>query len=478
MPYEPVKPVVKVTDDVEGEVEFATAREKRMTGKQAEFEITNALDNRARHAAKLNLAPVVMNTDLDILGNNFDKAKSLLNEGTEASVVLKADGYGLGASEVARELEQRGCNKFFVAAPIEAIDLRDTVKPQTKVYLLNGCTSDEIAHNLARRGITPVLNSPEEVRIWNVTARQRGEKLPAILQFETGMHREGIDTGERKGIKAHERKELALGSPELEFIEIEYIMSHLATADEAVPDTNAAMPGLRKPSEAMERQRKEFDEIALEYPGVKRSLGASAGMHVPDYQYDLVRMGGVVHGQQLFADGSSDYVQPVRVTGNGTVKVRHLKEGDAVGYGGTFVAPGPMRVGTLQAGYADGWPKQGGGHVLINGQRAPIIGKVSMDMMTVDLEGIDLGDESEIQRRRMDPNASSYFPHHFDGHKDTPKMLELDWKNAKKPPTIEYIGPQQTFDDVAKRAGTNASELSINMGKGPRVGKRFVKGDQ
>ncbi|MEA3117422.1 MAG: alanine racemase [Paraburkholderia sp.] len=441
-------------------------------------------------------APVTMTINLGTFRENYRTLRQLVPEQTEMSVVLKADAYGVGAGKLATALEKEGCNKFFVATLDEALKMRAEVKPETTVMVLGGPLNGT-AKQFLDHDVTPVLNSVEQVREWNELGRETGKKLPAILQFDTGMS--------RAGIAPEDRAKVAHGSDALQHVDVKYVMSHLATAGEATLDED----GIRQPSPSMEKQHEAFKEIQREYPGVGGSLAASAALHIPEYQKQMVRGGGVIHGQEVFDDGKGTYPQPVRVTGR-LAEVREINCGTGIGYGLTYRAEKKTFIGTIPAGYADGLPRTLGGtvdarrehavtghakingqsvdivgemsmdmndkkngpkhvvngHVKINGQLVDIVGRMSMDMTTVDLSHLLLGKMAEGDGIGTDPDLRLWTR-----SADGDVVPDKQWLSRAE---VVFTDKTHTFDDVAREAGLNSSMVSIGLGNSPRVRKVYV----
>ncbi|HTH60813.1 MAG TPA: alanine racemase [Paraburkholderia sp.] len=449
-------------------------------------------------------ATVAMKIDLGTVRSNYREVLSQLKPGVDTSVVLKADAYGLGGPEMAKALEKEGCNKFFVATLDEALKMRAEVNKDSTVLVLGGPLPGT-AKQFLDHNITPVLNSLDQVEEWNELGRQQGKKLPAILQFDTGMN--------RAGIAPEDRAKVAHGSDALKHIDIKYVMSHLATAGEAteVEDGNAeardpAAKAERAPSESMEKQHDEFKRILAEYPGAKGSLAASSALHIKDYQYDMVRIGGAIHGQELFGDGKGTYKQPFTVTVP-LAEVRNLHPGEAPGYSRQYEAEQKTLLGTIPAGYADGLPRAMGGkrvdgQNVINGSLRlsdpqlglhnvdiPILGAMSMDMTTVDLESIR--PQVEARREELTQQGShrlkdgDTFVTDEQGNQlardgDTREMntgLPFTDKKMLSNATVTLTSPELPVDEVASMGGTNSSMVQIGLGNSPRV-RKFYVGDE
>jgi alanine racemase len=285
-----------------------------------------------------------------------------------AGAAVKADAYGLGAVEVSRRLADAGCRDFFVATWAEA-DALGALPFGAGLSVLHGLREEDIAAALASRA-RPVLNSPAMVARWKAAAPGR----PCDVMVDTGMNRLGLTVEEAcSGL--------------LDGLEIDLLLSHLACADE--PD-----------SPMNERQRGRFVDLRGRVAAKRYSLANSAGACLgPDYGFDLIRPGIALYGGIPRAEARGHIARVVRIEAQ-VLQVRDVPAGDTVGYGATFTAERPMRVAILNLGYADGYLRAfaGNGAALIDGRRCPLAGRVSMDLIAVDLTGADAveGDWLEI----------------------------------------------------------------------------------
>ncbi|OYX20420.1 MAG: alanine racemase [Brevundimonas diminuta] len=284
------------------------------------------------------LAPAVLNVDLDALARNYRTLGAV--SGAPVNPVVKADGYGLGAAAVTQRLMAEGARTFFVARAAEGVRLREAIGPEPVIYILDGCHGDGAAM-LKASNLRPVINHPTQLQTW-----QAAGGGACGLQIDTGMNRLGFRVED---------------APE-PFEGLELVMTHLACADEPSNPLNRA-------------QRDAYAAAVQRYPGVTRSFANSGGCFLgPDFAFD-----------GLIAQA---------------VQVRDVPAGETVGYSQGYRAERPMRVATVGAGYADGVlrsysPK---GQVFIAGEMRPIIGRVSMDVLAVDVTGLDVkaGDPVEI----------------------------------------------------------------------------------
>ncbi|WP_409559906.1 alanine racemase [Hyphomicrobium sp. MC8b] len=291
------------------------------------------------------------------------------------AAVVKADAYGLGAERVIATLARAGCTAFFIATPGEAETAR-RIAPDADIYALDGLVGNTAAA-FAHFAVKPVLSTLDDVVAWSALCRARGERLPAAFHIDTGLH--------RLGLPVRDVRRLVAEPSMMAGIELDLVMSHLASAD------NPRDPKNRE-------QLLTFETLSALFPGVARSLAASDGLMLgPSYHFDLVRPGYALYG------GQASQIAPAPVHAAVTVAARILAvadvaPGETVGYSATWRAKRPSRIATIAAGYADGVPRNAsapdgrpGGHVLISGHLAPIVGRISMDLITVDVTDLPEG---------------------------------------------------------------------------------------
>jgi len=276
---------------------------------------------------------------------------------------VKADGYGHGLVRVARALA--GADALAVSSASEALQLREA-GIRTPICLLEGFFhSDELAP-LQDHGLTTVVHQFHQVELLERAALRAPVRV--WIKVDSGMHRLGFPPEQVR--MAWER----LGR--LAQVERLGFLTHLACADDL-------------DSPATPRQLDTFASATRELPGA-RSIGNSAGLLAwPEARSDWVRPGIMLYGVSPFFQrvGTEEGLEPVMTVRSELMAVNHLKRGDAVGYGGTWICPEAMPVGVIAIGYGDGYPRHArtGTPVLLNGRRVPLIGRVSMDMITVDL---------------------------------------------------------------------------------------------
>lgn len=321
----------------------------------------------ARIADSLAGATGTITIDLGAVASNW-RALAAKVAPTECGAVVKADAYGLGAERVIPALAATGCRTFFIATPDEAEQAR-RLAPDATLYALDGVVG--AANAFARLAVSPALSTIDDVEVWTRHARAIGRALPAALHIDTGLN--------RLGLPSREVRRLADDAALLASNDVALVMSHLASAD------NPRDPKNRD-------QLLAFETLSALFPGAPRSLAASDGLMLgPAFHFDLVRPGYALYGGQA----SETYpapVKPVVTVAARILSVVDVAPGETVGYSATWRAKRPSRIATIAAGYADGVPRSAsapdgrpGGEVLIGDKPAPIVGRVSMDLSTVDV---------------------------------------------------------------------------------------------
>jgi alanine racemase len=305
-------------------------------------------------------AGAILEIDLGAIVANWRLLAAMVAPAQCAGVV-KADAYGLGAARVAPALAAAGCRMFFVATLDEAIQLRAALGEGPTIAVLNGPMSGTAAEFVDHR-LTPVLNHPGQIEDWT---KQKG--AGAILHVDTGMS--------RLGLTAREFNDLIENPPAIPW---RAVMSHLACADESDHSLN-------------EVQLARFRRVAARFPGIRASLSASSGISLgSEYHFDLVRPGAALYGVNPQPGRPNPMRNIVHLRGK-ILQIRQIDGGETVGYGAMHRAEGPGRLATVAVGYADGWLRsfshRGCGHIA--GKRVPLVGRVSMDLLTFDVSAID-----------------------------------------------------------------------------------------
>jgi len=346
---------------------------------------------------------------LDRVRRNYLYLQKRLKKGADCAAVVKADAYGLGVAEVVTELHKSNCRHFYVAHAADGMIVRDALKGrEARVYVLNG-PYGTAAEEFPRNNLIPVLNSPGDIEYWSGFAKKSGRRQAAIIQLDTGMNRLGLPAGEAARLKNN--------AGLLKSLDVRYVMSHLACADE---------PEHPKNQEQLEKFTLLTGQLGLP---CGLSLANSAGIFLgADYHFDQVRPGAAIYGINV----QNASLNPMQ--GTVTLKVRILQirsagKGETVGYGANYRVSTPSKLATISAGYADGILRSftGGGAVYIQGQKCPVVGRVSMEAITVDVSRI------------------------------TAALHAGEW--------AEIIGEHQTVDDVAKASKTIGYEILTALGR-------------
>jgi len=313
--------------------------------------------------------PVVANIDLKALQHNLARVRQLAPASHVMSIV-KADAYGHSLLTSCLALEES--DAFGLLDLADAISLRNAGFSQPICLLEGFFTADEIPA-IASYNLEPVIHSGWQLDI--LQDIQDEFMLSVWLKVDTGMHRLGFATDEFR--------QAQIRLSEMKCIHKVTVMSHLASADERSRPTTA-------------EQLQQFVKTT-EDSGCARSLSNSAAILAhPDCHYEWVRPGIMLYGSSPFSDIPAEELDlsPVMSLQSEIISVKHLQQGDAVGYGGTWLCPEEMRIAVVACGYGDGYPRHApaGTPVMVAGTLTTLIGRVSMDMVTVDLRGIDDAD--------------------------------------------------------------------------------------
>lgn len=364
-------------------------------------------------------AGATLTIDLDAVAANYHILRHRLGTAL-CTAVVKADAYGLGAAPVTRRLAREGCHSFFVAQLGEGLLLRTALNDagvDASIYILDGLAPgtepDYIEHRLI-----PVLNQPSEIGAWSAAGKARDSALPAILHIDTGMARLGMTLDDATA--------LAAAPDRLKGIDLRYVMSHLACANERDHPMNS-------------EQRDRFCEVLALFPGIPGSLANSSGVFLgPDFHFAMARPGSALYGIQPLDAESKPMRQVINLKGK-ILQCRFIDTGQAVGYGATHLVARRSRIATVGLGYADGFLRSLGNRAsgYIDGIRVPMVGRVSMDLITFDV--------TDVPETACRPGAS-----------------------------VELIGPHQSQDDLATEAGTIGYEILTSLGT--RYHRHYVGG--
>lgn len=364
----------------------------------------SALDDPTRRAG------AILTIDLGAIAANW---RGLRDAGRadgrpiDCAAVLKADAYGTGAAMVGPRLAAEGCRQFFVAHIDEGIALRAVV-PDHPICVLNGLLpgtdGDFVEHRL-----TPALNQLGQLNAWRATAQRFNRPLDAIIHIDTGMHRLGFSPDEAQ-VLINERGRLR-------GLRLALLMSHLVASEEQSNPVNG-------------EQLSRFRGFMRAMPGAPASLANSSGIFLgPDYHFDLLRPGAALYGINPLP-GQTNPMLPVVSLHARILQTRRIDAFQTVGYGGAWRSARPSRIATIALGYADGYFRTliHRTHVYLAGHRVPVIGRISMDLVTIDVTDIP---ENESQLGA----------------------------------TVEILGRHVTAEDLADHARTNAYEVMTALGR-------------
>ncbi len=336
--------------------------------------------------------------DLDAIAANWAALDAMSEAHVETAAVVKANGYGLDAGRVARKLHHVGVRSFFVALPEEGRAVRATIGQDADIYVFSGHMAGD-TETLRAANLIPLLNSPEQVA-------RHFKDAPGTafgIQLDSGMNRLGMEPADWDALKD---QIMSIG-PRL-------VMSHLACADEPDHVMNAKQ---------LRAFRGMTDGIAH-----RRSLGATGGILLgPDYHFDLVRPGVGLYGGSPFKDA-----KPVVQLSVPVIQTRSVTPFETVGYANAFTADIERQIATIASGYADGLIRAMGpnAQVFANDTPCDVVGRVSMDLITVDVTHLD-----------------------------------------EVPDSLDILCKHQSVDDLADAAGTIGYEILTSLGH--RYARRY-----
>ncbi len=361
-----------------------------------------------------NLAGAVLTVDLSALTRNY-KLLARKAGRAETAAAIKGDAYGLGMKHSAKTLWAAGCRSFYVARPEEGATLRAFL-PRATITILDGLYQGEAAFYRKHR-LVPALATLAQINDW----AKNGKAFPCTLHVDTGINRVGLQASEWLAFTGDDTL--------LRRLNIRMLMSHLACGDDHESPMNR-------------QQLDRFRAIHAGVPHLKASLANSPGIFLgPGYRFDEVRPGIALYGGNP-TPYQKNPMQPVVTLEARILQVRSIQTGETVGYSATWKAKRPTRIAIIAAGYADGIARKlssqqpdGPAQVYLASQRCPIVGRVSMDMMTVDV--------TDVPERKL-----------------------------VKATDAEIFGKHITVDEAASWAGTISYELLTHLGK--RYARRYA----
>jgi alanine racemase len=338
--------------------------------------------------------------DLNALAENYNYLKSL-KPNTQIAGVVKANAYGVGLEEVARVLEINGCSNFFVATLDEALNLRKIT--EKAIYVFNGVNSREEI-TFINNNITPILNSLSQVEIWQFATKDLNKVPTFAIHIDSGMNRLGIDVADIDKVKHH--KSLVL----THFMDAENRKSSL---------TKTQLNNIKKIVENFTNSTFSFSnsQAIINFPQLTESIARPG----------IALYGGVKHPS----------IKGLIKIYSKIIQLKEVRENGYIGYNGIDKAKKGMKLATIAIGYADGYLRSaaGNGYCFINNKKAKVLGKISMDLIVLDvssIDGVKVGDE------------------------------------------VEIIGDNISLNDFAQFANTSPYEVLTRFGSSQRLNKIFI----
>ena len=349
--------------------------------------------------------------DLEAFADNWRYLRDKVNQDdspTDCGAVIKADAYGITLEKAVVSLSNAGCKTYFVATPEEGLHVRSLNKHAT-IYILNGLLSD-CTILYVNNNLQPILNSIDEIKEWTGS----GNDHPAALHIDTGMN--------RLGMREDEARELTKDKALIGKLNLSLLMTHLVCGD----SPRSLMNGC---------QLSSFQEICTLFPDVNRSLCNSAGIfNGSAFHMDVVRPGIALYGGAALKDHAGDNpMKPVVKAEGRILQIREVKEHESVGYNAAEIVDRDCTIATVACGYADGYIRQSGSttkdkgaFAYINGHKVPLVGRVSMDLIAIDVS---------------------------------------DVTDVKRGDYVELFGPNISISQLAGHAGTIDYEFLTSLGK-------------
>ncbi len=354
----------------------------------------------------------VLEIDTKSIVQNYRTLQGMLPS-SACAAVLKADAYGFGIQKIAPILSQEGCHHFFVAHLEEGLFLRSQLKDPS-IYVLSGLLPGTEAL-FVEKALTPVLNDFGMVENWAKEAQKQERKLPCVLHIDTGMSRNGFDRGDVEKLL----KSLSL----LECLDVKFVMSHLVSSHAADDPLN-------------EGQKHLFESFLKRLPKMKASLADTGGIYLdPSFHYDVARPGKGLFGLYAPPVHKPALEACLKVLGR-ILQIRTAHKGESVGYGATHLLSRESKLVTLGIGFADGYDRRLSNNAVVDiqGFKAPVVGRISMDYTVVDVTDI--------------PESLCYVG---------------GW--------AELVNETLTLDVLAQASGTISRELSTRFG--PRLYRMY-----
>ncbi len=333
------------------------------------------------------LQPTRAEIDLDSIEHNVSEFRRLLGPDVQIMAVVKADGYGHGAVPVARAALRAGATHLAVALLEEALELRRAGIEAP--ILLFGYTHPDAAPLLLKHRLAPAIFDLETARLLSSRCRAEGRTLPVHLKIDTGMGRVGVPAADAPAFIAAVSR--------LPALELQGIFTHLSSADE---NDDSARAHTARQLQLFDRVIAAAGEQGVSFP-LRHAANSAAAVLFPQARYNLVRIGISLYGcypAPWMRDHGAVKLRPAMSLKSRIVYLKEVPPQTPIGYGRTYLTAGRSRIATVSVGYADGYHRRlsNRGQVLVRGRRAPIVGRICMDQLMIDVTHIDgaaCGDE-------------------------------------------------------------------------------------
>tara|TARA_Y200000002_G_scaffold380144_1_gene390969 strand:- start:15 stop:1115 length:1101 start_codon:yes stop_codon:yes gene_type:complete len=356
-----------------------------------------------------------LDINLKSISRNYIKIKKKVHKDCIVAATVKANAYGLGVNKVLPTLVRSKCKHFFVASTDEGMEIRK-INKKVEVFILNGLVLDNLGI-INKYKLIPVINDLKQLRKVESYQSKFNKKIKIAIHFDTGMSRLGLDKNETANLIKNQSKLIKKS-------DLVLIMSHLACADNSKNKKN-------------EIQLKKFNKIRTHFPNCLHSISNSGGVLLGrKYNLDMVRPGISLYGGKCQIIEKKHYDNVVSLKSK-LIQIREINKGDTVGYGATFKAKKKMKIGTFSIGYADGFSRLFSNNykIYLNNKQINLIGRVSMDLLTVDLTNFT----------NIKHIANSEF---------------------------EFIGDKNSINVICERINTIPYEILTNLGK--RYQRRYI----
>jgi len=313
--------------------------------------------------------------NINAIKNNYLFLRSRHIKGN-CSAVVKSNAYGLGAKEIASALNEVGCKDFFVSNLEEGVQLRETLSKNNNIYILYGPTINSLPLFVHYR-LIPVLNYYAQVLLWDRFCKKISRKLEAVIQFDTGMHRGGLDP--------NETQKLYLNFEKISFT-IKYLMSHLSCSEIYNHPMN-------------KQQNSDFKKIIQKFNNLPATLANSGGIFQgTEFHHELLRPGAAIYGISPTPHKKNPML-PVLQSFARIIQFHEIKKEQFVGYGLSYKTKRDSRIAMIGVGYAQGYPwGNQKGWCQLNSWKLPIVGNISMNATLVDVTDVP---SSEIREGTM-----------------------------------------------------------------------------